>query len=243
MINKIRNKTKEIELRLAANQQMQEDHMALSQLLKMFDGTLFLPLTSWSISPSEVVHICNDIVINKREQIVEFGAGFSTICIAQLLKISHSKAIFISIENNPDWAAELNEILIRLELQDYVRIITAPITAVPKEFAKDAQEKWYDISIVQEAVSKMEAIDLVIVDGPYGGTTPYARYSAVPALKNRIAPKFAVFLDDANRDEEKNIANDWRSLLGSEMRNHVRYVCLTGKNDFNVAPYSVKPKI
>src|ERR1041384_8054779 len=112
-MDKKKNKIKVTEARIAPSHQLQEDNMAMSQLLKMFSHNLFLPITSWSISPKEVLHICNDIAINNRKQIVEFGSGFSTICIAQLLKINGKPVDFVSIENNAEWASELKLILKR----------------------------------------------------------------------------------------------------------------------------------
>lgn len=241
MINKIQNKIKQFTYRLETSHQLQEDHMSLLQLHKMFDNQLFLPLTTWSISPKEILHFCNDIIINDRKNIVEFGAGFSTICIAQLLKISKKKANFISVENNAAWAADLRRILQDMELQDFVQIIDAPITAVPEKFAKAKQEKWYDTEILKTQISA--AVDLVIVDGPFGGTTPFARYSAIPFLQEKLAADYSIFLDDSSRPEEKAIAQDWHKLLGGEIRNHKRYTCFTSTTGFDVGPYGIKYKI
>ena len=98
MINKIKNKIvtiiRNLESKAELNYNYSQDQMAYNQLLKMFDNNVFIPITNWSISPNEVLHICNDIVINKKTNIIEFGSGFSTICIAQLLKINNIEANF-----------------------------------------------------------------------------------------------------------------------------------------------------
>lgn len=244
MINKIKNKLNFITQSLASidskatlNQASVLDHLALTQLLKMFDDKIFIPLTSWSISPNEVLHVCNEIIINKRRNIIEFGSGFSTICIAQLLKINNINTAFFSVENDANWAEELNGILKRMELSDFVKIIVAPIANVPKEFAKANQEKWYDTEILSQALSQVETIELVLVDGPFGGTTPFARYSAVPFLKNKLTSNYAVFLDDSARESEMKIAQDWQNLLQAKSIDYKRYTYLTNNYNFDIAPY------
>ena len=244
MINRIKNKVKQIENKIEISRQLQEDNLALVQLLKMFGDNIFLPLTAWSVSPREVLHYCNDITINNRKTIVEFGSGFSTICIAQLLKISNKTATFISIENDTNWAAELSNILNGLGLLQYVKIIVAPITSVAPEIAKKGQEKWYDADAIAARIKEISNIDMVIVDGPFGGTTPFARFSAIPFLKEKMATSFTVFLDDTGRLEEKQIVSDWQSILGANATQYnKRYTCLTNKDSFTVTPYTVKIKL
>lgn len=243
MINKFIRKIRQFEYRIATSHDLQGDHLALTQLLKMFPDQVFLPLTAWSISPREVLHICNDIVINKRKSIVEFGSGFSTICIAQLLKINNINSNFISIENNADWANELTQILRKFNLENYVTIIVAPITEVPREFAKDEQLKWYDVPTLQPIIQDLTDIDVVIVDGPFGGTTKYARYSAIPFLKHKLADDYAIFLDDTTREHESVIAKDWKNLLNGHSKNHGRYMVLTSQPSFDVSSYGLRYKL
>ena len=243
MISKLINKIRQFEYRILTSHQLQEDHLALNQLMRMFPDQIFLPLTSWSISPREVLHICNDIVMNKRKSIVEFGSGFSTICIAQLLKINNIKASFISVENNESWANELRSLLQNCGLEEFVTIIVAPIADVSSEIAKTDQKKWYDSQILNSHFSKTELVDLIIVDGPFGGTTPFARYSAIPFLKSKLAENYAVFLDDSSRDHEKQIASDWLKILGGKTKDHKRYICMTSTSGFDVTPYGIRYKL
>jgi 16S rRNA G966 N2-methylase RsmD len=244
MINKIKNKIEQITHKLGLihhksilNRNSHIDHMALTQLLKMFDNNIFIPLTGWSISPNEVLHVCNDIIINNRRNIIEFGSGFSTICIAQLLKINNIETKFYSIENNQDWANDLNKIIERMNLKNYVEIIVSQISPISKEYAKEGQEKWYDTSILSEALCHFNNVGLVLVDGPYGGSTPFARYSAIPFLKNKLADNYAIFLDDSAREHEMKIAKDWKNLLNATTINYTRYTYLTNKLNFDIAPY------
>jgi len=239
MINRIINKIRKFSDNIDISNQMQQDHMALTQLLKMFDDKLFIPLTTWSISPKEVLHFCNDIIINNRNNIVEFGSGFSTICIAQLLKVNKKESTFISFENNADWAAELTLLLQRMDLDGYVKIVHAPLVDVPAVYAKENQQKWYDTTVIEAAINQNQSLDMIIVDGPYGGSTPFARFSAVPFLLSKMSTNYAVFLDDTNREQEKMIAADWHAKLGGKIKNYKRYTTLTNSSGFDVNPYGI----
>lgn len=211
-----------------------KDLKSLDILLKMFDNNFFMPITSWSLSPAQVHHICNDIVINKRKNIIEFGAGYSTICIAQLLKINKIEATFYSIEDNQDWIDDLKGILKSLELTDYVNLIHAPLKNIEKEYLYKNQEKWYDTTILSENTRNIKNIDLLIVDGPFGGSTPFARHSAFPFFKNRLSENFAIFLDDTNRIGEKEILAAWSSQFSFYQLVKEDYTYLSNKKGFDI---------
>lgn len=237
MLNKIKHKIKEFENRIDINYQFNHDQIALTQLLKMFDNNIFFPITTWSISPKEVLHICNDIIINNRENIIEFGTGFSTICIAQLLKINNLNVNFYSIESSEEWADKVLINLKKLNLDKYVKIIVSPIDTVTTEFAIHNQTKWYDVDVLNLKLKDIKEIDLIIVDGPYGGITPFARYSAVPYLKEKIHDNFTVFLDDFSRNTEREIGNVWAKILNGNLTDHKRYACINSTSSFGAKPY------
>ena len=137
-----------------------DDSMSLQLLLKMFSEQSFLPLTSWSISPKEVLHICNEIVVNKRNCIVEFGSGFSTVCIAQLLKINNIEAKFYSVESDIEWINSLKKILKSNDSEGYVEFLYSPINNISSKYALKNQEKWYDVESLQR-LSCEKNIDLI----------------------------------------------------------------------------------
>jgi hypothetical protein len=239
-IEELTNRLKSIEKKVDLNYQLIEDEIALNQMLKLFDSKVFIPITKWSISPKEVLHICNDIVINKRTSIIEFGSGFSTFCIAQLLKNNQINASFVTVENDAEWACELKEILLKMNLEKFVEIVLSPITNVNDSISREEQRTWYDSKVLKESLKDILAFDLVIVDGPIGTTTPYARYSAIPFLKEKLSDEFSVFLDDTNRADEIEIINDWHQLLGGEKKGYNRYYHLTNQINYNISPFGNK---
>src|SRR5690606_19832950 len=149
----------------------QQEQFSYTQLSQLFDTSHFIPMTTWSISPSTILHVINDIDIHQRKCIVEFGSGASTLYIAKYLKTTNHKAQFFSIESNEVWLSKLKSQLEAFKLKDYVTFIYAPIEKVPNEFAFKTQETWYSTTILNEILKTVDSIDLILVDGPFGAGT------------------------------------------------------------------------
>lgn len=52
----------------------EDENIALQLLDSLKPINTFLPATTWSLNPSTIVHILNDILINERKNIIEFGS-------------------------------------------------------------------------------------------------------------------------------------------------------------------------
>lgn len=245
MINKIKNRFYFLEnlwKQTLSNQDLlnrnAEDKLAMIQLLKMFSQEMFFPLTKWSLSPKEILHVCNDIMINKRKMIVEFGGGFSTICIAQLIKIKNLDATLYCVEDNQSWVIELQKFISENNLSNNVKIIFAPLLNIPSEFAKENQQTWYDIKVLNRTLNEINSVDLILVDGPFGKSTPFARFSAVPYLKNKLAENYSIYIDDTYREEESKIVKHWEQLLNEKAIDFKRYSVIQTAESFDVTPFS-----
>ncbi|TYB76994.1 class I SAM-dependent methyltransferase [Bizionia myxarmorum] len=211
-----------------------------AQLHQLFNDTsFFIPFSNWAISPSTICHVLNDIVVNNRKSIIEFGAGASTLYIAKLLKSNHIEASFLTVESDLDWAAKLTKQLKVLDLLDYVTVVTAPIKPVDTALAFEEQKLWYDADALDKALHTIPTIDLVLVDGPYGGLTPHSRYSAVPYLNHKLARTYSVFLDDIDRVDEQNILKSWEARLNCRARIIERYAILSPDEQFYAKPFQL----
>lgn len=223
------------------NQQINFDYNQLSQL---FREDSFVPFSAWAISPTTILHVLNDISINKRKNIIEFGSGASTFYIAKLIKILNLKCSFYSVESDKEWANELERLLKLYEISDFVRVIYSPLSTVPNEYKLKEQSIWYDLNVLDKALKDQVKFDLILVDGPFGGSTPYARYSAIPYLKTVISKEASIYLDDTNREDEKKILMEWQKILGLERFDYERYSCLKLNQNFDVSPFRLtKPGI
>ncbi len=61
---------------------------------------------------------------------------------------------------------------------------------------------------------------MVLIDGPraYKREIAHSRYFALPFLKDILEEKHVIFLDDANRNGEKDILQMWNNEFGIEFR-------------------------
>ncbi len=209
------------------------------QLSKLISEEFFMPLTSWSVSPNLILHVLNEIEINNRKRIIEFGSGASTIYIAKLLKLKYPGSKFISVESDQAWADKIYAQLKQLHLTDFVEIVVAKKSSVAKDFIYKSQNAWYDMEVLSSKLSKVDDIDLVLVDGPPASFSKYSRYSAVPFLKAKLHSNFAVFIDDTNRNEEKEIAQRWKIDLNCNVRFFDDYAILTNEGNFSTMPMKV----
>lgn len=237
MFDSLKNRLRKVEARLDYLSEMQGENLAAMQLQKLFGDGFFMPLTSWSIAPAEVLHICNDIEVNNRHSIIEFGSGYSTLCMARMLQITGRKARLFSVESDAAWFESMSDALKRNGLSEFVELIFAPVVDAPSEISMADGGRWYDSGILEKALKNADPIDLVVVDGPFGSVSSHARYPAVPFLKNKLAERFAVFLDDAARPHERQISEKWQGLLSTAPKDFGRYMYFSNSEGFDSEPF------
>ena len=168
--------------------------------------------------PTGLVVVCNDIVLNGRRRVVEFGTGVSTILLSRLLTQRHPQGDFslVGVEHDPDWAAWVTEQLDREGIGRGVVVIHAPL--LPHALAAPGL-RWYDVDAVMAGLDRGlrgDRIDLLLVDGPpaYRDGHGLARYPALPVLRDRLAPGASVVLDDAERPGEREVLRRWELETG-----------------------------
>ncbi|HLV40377.1 class I SAM-dependent methyltransferase [Xanthomarina sp.] len=220
-------------------QQTQQVVLDYAQISRLFPEPNFIPYTAWSISPSVILHVLNDIVINKRLNIIEFGAGASTLYIAQLIKTLKLPTKLYSVESDQEWLTKMQNDILRFDLTDIVTFIYAPLTAVVEGLGLGEQKLWYDSEKITDDLPNEQEFDLVIVDGPFGGGTPYARYSAIPFIKDRLSEEYGVFLDDTQRKDEQEITGLWGQVLGVKPQCFQRYTYFKSSKSFDTTPYMI----
>lgn len=207
---------------------LQSDLLAMEQLKPLH--VTYLPWTPSALRPSAIAVILNDIIINQRRSVVEFGAGISTIFIARTL--SNCPGHLFSVEHDSEWLSIVRLALEREGLSDKVTLIHAPL--VDSQWLVDSQcnigsvskgERgssnvgvqnakcdWYDRRVLDENLPD-SGIDLVIVDGPpaHRRRMRFARYPALPYVMPRLSSQRTLILDDAHRPGEHAIIEDWQA--------------------------------
>ena len=181
--------------------QLLQDVMSLELIKRIYDSGSFLPITEKTLRPFCIAFILNELVINNRNSIIEFGSGLSTIMMGRLIKSEKLNSKLFSIEHDQEWVNFLNKILLKEKLTNKVKIIYAPLN---KTFNKENQLfSWYDFDIT-EVLDEVKEFDMVIIDGPPGFTNNnfLSRYNALPYVYNYLKEDFVIMMDDANRKGE-----------------------------------------
>ena len=113
------------------------DTIAIQKLVTLSDG--YIPWTASSIRPSAIVKILNDITINERKNIIEFGSGVSTVFIAKTIR--NSGGHLYTVDHDGSWIKVVKKMLKKENLGDVVSFIHAPMNASIFSLNKS---DWYD---------------------------------------------------------------------------------------------------
>jgi hypothetical protein len=180
------------------HQQAQE----LNRLQFMLGLAEPLPATrGWAASPDFLRLVAEHILSAKPQTLVELGSGTSSIVIARTLELNGTGHLY-SYDHDPYFAEQTRQNLRRYGLSDWATVIDAPLR--PYQINNHTW-KWYSIPNWFD-----RAIDLLIIDGPPEPTGPLARYPAGPILFPKLANNATVFLDDADRPDERKILEQWQ---------------------------------
>ncbi|WMW23235.1 class I SAM-dependent methyltransferase [Methanolobus mangrovi] len=176
--------------------------------------------------------ILNEIIINGRKEIVEFGSGISTIYIAKLLK-EHGGRLN-SFEHDENWVHIITKLLKENNLNKSVSVNFAPLSK--SKFCLD-NCKWYDENIVRSKI--ITPVDLIIVDGPpaYLNDLALSRYPAIPCIHSKLSDDYCIILDDIDRSGEEQIIGMWETELGIQFfKSYVKGGIAIGrsKSAFNI---------
>lgn len=169
------------------------------------------PLRLWAISPDFAALITGTILREKPKTVVELGSGSSTLISAYSLeKIGRGKVI--SFEHQEDFAKASEMSLVQHELSDFATVIHAPIKEI---LIDEVAWDWY----TPDAMTTIEQIDLLIVDGPPETISKKARYPAVPMLFDKLSDGATILVDDYLRRDEHEMVNDWLQEYDLEVVN------------------------
>ena len=209
-----------------------EDIYALGVLQPLMNGYPYIPLNGGALRPLSAAYILNEIVINRREQIIEFGSGISTILIGRLIKKNKLKTRLVSVEHNKEWSEVLKNILSEEELSEFVTVLYIDLKKTITPFG---EVKWYEVGKLKQEIKSL-SFDMVIIDGPPANEPKliHSRYPGLEIMKNYLKDDYCIILDDVNRNGEKDILDSFISknkglnpiIIGHTMaviRNQVKF--------------------
>ncbi|NND62766.1 MAG: hypothetical protein HKN48_06185 [Flavobacteriaceae bacterium] len=217
------------------------DTLASLLVHRFFPEHAILPFTPFSLNPNTILHVINEIQINKRNSIIEFGAGVSTIILARFLMLNKMDAKIVAVEHNADWAEFIQNELIKYECANFAKIIVAPLNMTQ---INGYDGRWYDTDSLENSIGDT-LFDLVIVDGPSAAENAEVRFPAFPFIIDRLKASFIVFLDDIRREGERRIFKNWETYAlntGKKCKFHFNdkkvYAWLSSGDGFSSAPMS-----
>jgi predicted O-methyltransferase YrrM len=159
-------------------------------------------LGTWAIEADMGQLIAREV--EDKQTIVECGSGVTTLLIAQRLRARANGRLF-SLEHDPAFAQATSARLDAAGLREWVEVISAPL--VEQTFS-GRRVQWYAETVIGPRLPAQ--IDLLVVDGP-PAVAPWARWPAIEALHERLAPGAVVLVDDGRRRAERQTAFRWQA--------------------------------
>lgn len=191
---------------------------ALSELKRIFPHLAFFPPTrGWAGSPDFLLKLVELVVSESPKYVIELGSGVSSVVLGAALK-KFSQGKVESFDHDEAFSNKTNRFLEVNSLQNIVNINYSPLM----DYRFDENKwSWYD----KLQIHKIETnIDLLVVDGPPRFLQENSRFLALPILFDRLSKKSTIALDDANRENEKQVVKGWVDFLKTKK---VEYSILT----------------
>lgn len=173
-----------------------------------------LPYTpDWSAAPDFIGLIVDHVLQAKPEVIVECSSGLTTLVLTRCCQLN-GRGRVISLENGEEYAEKTRQQLKAFGLEDYAQVIHAPLAKV----SLDRDYDWYSLESLPDVL-----IDMLVIDGPPGFIQKNSRYPALPLLFEKFSKQAKVFLDDAARDDEKELVAQWQAEYSNVEHEHIDF--------------------
>lgn len=171
---------------------------ALEQLLPLLKLTAPLPPSrGWAASPDFLLSLFELSRKIKPRLVLELGSGVSTLVLAK----SGAKKI-VSLDHSLEFG-EQSRSMLKNHKASGVEVRIDELEVYPSGFS------WYS----PQSLKGLAKIDLLVIDGPPSATNPDARFPALEFLLPLLSPKGVVMLDDANRADERKLAEGFLAAM------------------------------
>lgn len=164
------------------------------------------PLVGFVASPDVLLLLVQKFLTLRPSLTLECGSGTSTLFLALAAQQHGVDGRIVSLESDLAYAEGTRALLAEHGVAHLAEVRHAPLAPAG---LPDHGAPWYD----RAALEDLHDIGLAFVDGPPGRTGPQARYPFVPLLAERLAPRCAIVMDDANRREERGVTERWLPQL------------------------------
>jgi predicted O-methyltransferase YrrM len=184
-----------------------QDVEALLQLFSRFTPRAAMTSSgAWALEPTGLLRIVDLVQTKPIRTIVELGSGTSTLWLAYALEARGTGGRIVSLDHDPHFAGLTRTALAAHGFgRDVADVRDAPLM---DGVVVGHATPWYD----PQSFADLAEVDLLIVDGPPQATGDLARYPALPALLDKLAPNAIIVVDDAHRPDEIEMVEQWREL-------------------------------
>lgn len=174
-------------------------YSSLRDRLDLHEG---LPYTrDWSAAPDFLQLIVEHALEHQPRLILECSSGLTSLMLARCCQMNR-KGDVISLENGAEYAAKTRLHLSRYGLEAYGKVIDAPL----QSYSIEGEEYlWYQLDHMDD-----RSINMLVIDGPPGFIQRHSRFPALPLLYDKLADGCVVFMDDAAREDERQIVAMWQ---------------------------------
>ncbi|MCW9024589.1 MAG: class I SAM-dependent methyltransferase [Gammaproteobacteria bacterium] len=187
-----------------------ESYSALRHKLNLLDDIPYTP--DWSAAADFLDIIVNHCLSEKPSTIVECSSGLTSLMLARCCEINHFGKVY-SLEDGKVYAENTRDFIRKYQLNEYASIFHSPLTTVN---LNGSDFMWYSLEALPE-----RTIEMLVIDGPNGFLQKNSRYPALPLLYEKLSDNCTIFLDDAARDDEKEIVELWRQQFPSLVHQYV----------------------
>ena len=172
----------------------------ITALMRLFPEKYVPPsINDWTASPDLLVEIARQVQRRRPLQLLELGSGVSTLVTASALMRNDYGHLY-SLDHDPDYARTTTTELEQAGLRAFAEVRHAPLAKGPGHTSG-----WYDKS----ALTGINALDLIIVDGPPTDLDPKAREPALAALWPRLSIGGLMVFDDTDRPGDRQMIQTW----------------------------------
>ncbi|MFN1833688.1 class I SAM-dependent methyltransferase [Balneola sp. MJW-20] len=157
------------------------------------------PMVGWAAHPVLISNILEVIHEHDVKTVLELGSGSSTIITSYYLESLEGDRKLISLDHDGNFLEQTRNQVRLHELENIATVHHTPLV-------KYNDFTWYDISDLE---LEKGSVDLLVVDGPPMKTQTKARKPALYVLKEYLSDNAVIIMDDANREDESEIAREW----------------------------------
>ncbi len=157
---------------------------------------------NWSAAADFLNLIIEHCLKYRPETVFECSSGLTTLMLARCCQMNNHGHVY-SLENGSEYADKTRGYLAMYGLSNYATVIDAPLE---RYVINHREYQWYAMDGCPE-----RHIDMLVIDGPPGFIQKHSRYPALPLLHEALAERCVLYMDDAAREDEREIVKMWQS--------------------------------